>query len=84
MPEDPKLDGRHHSDMENQNGKDHSVSISKVAIMASILKFFKLHLLLSYMPEEPKLDGRHHSDMENQNGENNSVPISKMATMSPQ
>ena len=25
MPEEPKLDGRHHSDMEKQSGEDHSV-----------------------------------------------------------
>ena len=34
MPEEPKLDGRHHSDMEIQNGENSSVQISKMATMA--------------------------------------------------
>ena len=39
-----KLDGRHHSDTENQN---YFIPISKTATMAAILKFFKRHLLLN-------------------------------------
>ena len=42
-----KLDGRHHSATAIQNCKNRSVSISKMAARAAILKFFKQHLLLN-------------------------------------
>ena len=46
-PIELKLDGRHHSDTEIQNCKNHCIPISKMAATAAILEFFKRHLLLN-------------------------------------
>ena len=77
---EPKLDGRHWSVIDIQNCLNRSVPISKMAAIAIILKFFKLHLLPNHKSDWAK-NWWKASERHRESGLLKLFPISKMAAI---